>query len=135
MSIEEALAHPERRVNEKAREGNLSKHVFLEFGDVEGELQSSDAVVEGEYWYEGSTHTPIEPHCAVADYDSSGFLTLYSSTQVAHYLHRDLSRVLGLPTQRIRVIQPVVGGAFGGKSEPFSLEFCAAKLSMIPDAR
>ena len=130
-TIEEALAHPERKVNEKAREGNISKHVFLEFGDVEGELQSSDAVVECEYWYEGSTHTPIEPHCAVADYDSSGFLTLYSSTQVAHYLHRDLSRVLGLPTQRIRVIQPVVGGAFGGKSEPFSLEFCAAKLSMI----
>ena len=39
--------------------------------------------------------------------------------------------MLGLPTQRVRVIQPVVGGAFGGKSEPFSLEFCAAKLSMI----
>src|SRR5262249_59981647 len=38
---------------------------------------------------------------------------------------------VGLPTERIRVIQPVVGGAFGGKSEPFSLEFCAAKLSMI----
>jgi CO/xanthine dehydrogenase Mo-binding subunit len=39
--------------------------------------------------------------------------------------------VLRLPTQRIRVIQPVVGGAFGGKSEAFSLEFCAAKLSMV----
>jgi 4-hydroxybenzoyl-CoA reductase alpha subunit len=130
-SIEEALAHPEWKVNEKAREGNVSKHVHLEFGDVEAELESSDAVIEGEYWYEGSTHTPIETHCAIADFDATGFLTLWSSTQVAHYLHRDLARVLGLPTQRIRVIQPVVGGAFGGKSEPFSLEFCAAKLSMI----
>ncbi len=88
-------------------------------------------MVEGEYWYEGSTHTPIEPHCALADFDPTGFLTVWSSTQVAHYLHRDLAKVLGLPTQRIRVIQPVVGGAFGGKSEPFSLEFCAAKLAMI----
>src|SRR5439155_25786381 len=61
----------------------------------------------------------------------AGFLTFWSGTQVAHYLHRDLARVLGLPAQRIRVIQPVVGGAFGGKSEPFSLEFCAAKLSMV----
>jgi 4-hydroxybenzoyl-CoA reductase alpha subunit len=129
--IEGALEHPEWQVNELAREGNVSKHVRLEFGDVEGELAASDAVVEGEYWYEGSTHAPIEPHCTVAEYDATGFLTVWSSTQVAHYLHRDLAKVLGLPTQRVRVIQPVVGGAFGGKSEPFSLEFCAAKLSMV----
>jgi 4-hydroxybenzoyl-CoA reductase alpha subunit len=130
-SIDEALAHPDRQVNEKAAEGNISKHVHLEFGDVDGVLASSDEVVEAEYWYEGSTHAPIEPHCCVAELDASGFLTVWSSTQVAHYLHRDLARVLGLPTQRIRVIQPVVGGAFGGKSEPFSLEFCAAKLAMV----
>ena len=129
--IDTALAHPEWKVNELAKEGNISKQVLLEFGDVEAGLGASDAVIEAEYWYEGSTHTPIEPHCAIAQFEPNGFLTVWSSTQVAHYLHRDLSRVLGLPTQRIRVIQPVVGGAFGGKSEPFSLEFCAAKLAMI----
>ena len=130
-SVDEGLAHPEIQVNEKASEGNISKHVRLEFGPVDDLLSKSDAVVEAEYWYEGSTHGEIEPHCCVAEYDASGFLTVWSSTQVAHYLHRDLAKVLGLPTQRIRVIQPVVGGAFGGKSEPFSLEFCAAKLSML----
>ena len=131
MDVETALAHPEWQVNEKSAKGNISKQVQLEFGDVEAALEASDAIVEAEYWYEGSTHAPIEPHCAVADFDATGFLTLYSSTQVAHYLHRDLAKVLQLPAQRIRVIQPVVGGAFGGKSEPFSLEFCAAKLSMV----
>ncbi len=131
MDVETALAHPEWQVNEHARHGNVSKHVHLEFGEVEAALEGSDVIVEDEYFYAGSTHTPIEPHCAIGDYDARGFLTLVSSTQVAHYLHRDLARVLGLPTQRIRVIQPVVGGAFGGKSEPFSLEFCAAKLSMV----
>jgi 4-hydroxybenzoyl-CoA reductase subunit alpha len=129
--IDEALAHPEIQVNEKAIEGNLSKHVHLEFGPVDDRLAASDEVVECEYWYEGNTHAPIEPHCCVAEFDATGFLTVWSSTQVAHYLHRDLAKVLDLPTQRIRVVQPVVGGAFGGKSEPFSLEFCAAKLSMI----
>ena len=129
--IDAALAHPEIQVNEKASEGNLSKHVHLEFGPVDDLLAGSHAVVEGEYWYEGNNHAPIEPHCCVAEYDATGFLTLWSSTQVAHYLHRDLAKVLELPTQRIRVIQAVVGGAFGSKSEPFSLEFCAAKLSMI----
>lgn len=129
--IDTALAHPERKVNERAAEGNISKQVLLEFGSVDEELAASDEMVECEYWYEGSTHAPIETHCALADFDPTGFLTLWSSTQVAHYLHRDLAKVLELPTQRIRVIQPTVGGAFGGKSEPFSLEFCAAKLSMI----
>ena len=130
-SIEEGLQHPEIQVNEKASEGNISKHVHLEFGPVDEQLEQSDEVVEAEYWYEGSTHGPIEPHCCIAEFDATGFLTVWSATQVAHYLHRDLAKVLGLPTQRIRVIQPVVGGAFGGKSEPFSLEFCAAKLSMV----
>src|SRR5262249_24852098 len=116
---------------EKAAHGNLSKHVHLEFGAVDAELAASDELVEAEYWYEGSTHGPIEPHCCVAEYDATGFLTVWSSTQVAHYLHRDLAKLLGLPPPRIRVIQPGVGGAFGGKSEPFSLEFCAAKLSML----
>ncbi len=129
--IDEALAHPEWQVNEKAAEGNISKQVRLEFGPVDAALANSDVVIEGDYWYEGSTHAPIEPHCCVAEYDATGFLTVWSSTQVAHYLHRDLAKVLELPTQRIRVIQPVVGGAFGGKSEPFSLEFCAAKLAMV----
>lgn len=129
--IETALAHPEWQVNEKAGEGNISKHVRLEFGDVDGALAAADHVVEGDYWYEGSTHAPLEPHCCVAEFDATGLLTVWSSTQVAHYLHRDLAKVLNLPTQRVRVIQPVVGGGFGGKSEPFSLEFAAAKLSMV----
>jgi hypothetical protein len=80
MDVETAAAHPEWQVNEKASEGNLSKHVHLDFGDVEGGLAASDVVIEDEYFYEGSTHTPIEPHCALAHWDPTGFLTLWSST-------------------------------------------------------
>jgi CO/xanthine dehydrogenase Mo-binding subunit len=71
-SIDEGLEHPDIQVNEKASEGNLSKHVHLEFGPVDELLAKSDAVVEAEYWYEGSTHGPIEPHCCVAEYDATG---------------------------------------------------------------
>ena len=92
---------------------------------------SSDVVIEGDYYYEGSAHVPIETHCAIGQLDKNGLLTVWSATQVPHYLHRELSRVLRISPARIRVIQPPVGGAFGGKSEPFSLEFCAAKLAMI----
>ncbi|MBW3552896.1 MAG: molybdopterin-dependent oxidoreductase [Gemmatimonadetes bacterium] len=109
--------------------GNITKTLKLEFGAVDEEMEASDVVVEGDYYFEGSTHAPIEPHCAVGWVDLEGKLTVWSSTQVPHYLHRELARVLDLDVARIRVVQPVVGGAFGGKSEPFDLEFCVAKLA------
>ena len=130
LSAEEALAHPEIKVNEKARVGNITKEVKLEFGPVDEALASAAAVTRERYSYAGSTHAPIEPHCAVARVDGDGNLTVWSSTQIPHYVHRELSRVLGLPPARVRVIQPLLGGAFGGKSDPFSLEFCAAKLAL-----
>ena len=126
-----AGAVPIHEPTKPGRNGNVTKHVHLEFGDVDAELAASDVVVDGEYYFEGSTHTPIEPHCAIGWYDPDGKLTVWSATQVPHYLHRELARVLGLDVARIRVVQPVVGGAFGGKSEPFDLEFCVAKLSML----
>ena len=124
------------------RNGNITKHVHLEFGEVDELMDSSDIVVEGDYFFEGTTHTPIEPHCAIGLWqagggfegpagESSGKLTVWSATQVPHYLHRELARVLEVDQAHVRVLQPFVGGAFGGKSEPFDLEFCVAKLSMV----
>ncbi len=114
--------------------GNISKVVKLDFGDVDVGLIGSDVVVEGDYFFEGTTHTPIEPHCAIGQWEEGGAavgrLTVWSSTQVPHYLHRELSKVLELDPAHVRVIQPPVGGGFGGKSEPFDLEFCVAKLAM-----
>jgi 4-hydroxybenzoyl-CoA reductase alpha subunit len=114
----------------EGRNGNVTKHVRLEFGPVDEEMDSSDVVVEGEYYFHGTTHAPIEPHCAIARAGADGMLTVWSSTQVPHYLQRELARVLELDVAQIRVIQPAVGGAFGGKSEPFDLEFCVAALSL-----
>ncbi len=112
------------------RNGNVTKVVRLEFGDVEAGLAESAVVVEGDYFFEGTTHTPIEPHCAIGMAERGGRLTVWSATQVPHYLHRELARVLDLDPALVRVVQPPVGGAFGGKSEPFDLEFCVATLAM-----
>ena len=113
------------------RNGNITKVVELAFGDVEGGLGDADVVVEGDYFFEGTTHTPIEPHCAIGLAEPNGKLTVWSATQVPHYLHRELARVLDVDPALVRVVQPPVGGAFGGKSEPFDLEFCVAKLAMM----
>jgi 4-hydroxybenzoyl-CoA reductase alpha subunit len=127
----EAMAPDAPKVNDLAKDGNVTKHVELAFGDVDGELARSDVVVDGEYEFPGSTHAALEPHCAIGIWEPSGVLTVYTTTQVPHYVHRELSRVLGVPVDRVRVVQPPLGGAFGGKSEPFDLEFCAAKLAMV----
>ena len=125
-----AVARPEIGLGVKGGD-NVSKAVDLAFGDVDAGLAAADVVVSGDYFFEGTAHVPLEPHCAIAQFDGTGLLTVWSTTQVPHYLHRELSRVLGISPARIRVIQPPVGGAFGGKSEPFGHEFAAAKLSML----
>jgi len=114
---------------DRPRKDNLCKEVDLSFGDVQAGFAEAAATAEGRWRYEGSTHAPIEPHCAIGSWSPDGLLTVWSSTQVPHYLHRELSKVLQIPQSRVRVIQPAVGGAFGGKSEPFDLEFCVAALS------
>ena len=134
----EALERKDPQIHEQSEEsktkkghrGNISKHVELSFGDVDGELEKAEVIIEGDYRFHGTTHTAIEPHCAVASVSADGVLTVWSSTQITHYVHRALARVLEIPPSRIRVIQPCLGGAFGGKSDPFSLEFCVAKLAL-----
>ena len=127
----EALGRGEPQIHEGRKGGNVSKHVELDFGDVDGGFEEAEVVVEGDYSFHGTTHGAIEPHCAVAQFGADGNLTLWSSTQITHYVQREISKVLGIGPQHVRVIQPCLGGAFGGKSDPFSLEFCVSKLAML----
>jgi len=134
LDPEEALANTEAPIHDPKKagqNGNVSKNVHLEFGYVDAMMTQADVVIEGEYYFEGTTHTAIEPHCAIGYFAPAGKLTVWSTTQVPHYLHRELARVLDLDVATVRVVQPPIGGAFGGKSEPFDLEFCVAKLAMI----
>ncbi|MFQ5691043.1 MAG: xanthine dehydrogenase family protein molybdopterin-binding subunit [Gemmatimonadota bacterium] len=127
---EEAARHPIHEPRREGRHGNVLKQVALEFGEVDRLMEEAEVTVEGEYFFHGTTHTPIEPHCAIARVDPAGLLEVWSSTQVPHYLQREIARVLELDVARVRVVQPAVGGAFGGKSEPFDLEFCVALLAL-----
>ncbi len=131
MSIEEALAHPEVRIHEYGDGPNVHKVVALQFGDVEAAFARADLVREDVFFYEGNTHLPMEQHAAVASWGPDGKLTLWSSTQTPHYVHRLLARVLDVPAAHIRVIATPVGGGFGGKLDPFAHEIAACKLSQL----
>ncbi len=109
---------------------NVHRAGALEFGDVDEGFAVADHIREDMFSFNGNTHAALETHSSTARYDAEGKLTLWSSTQVPHYLHRTLEKVLELPSGRIRVIATPVGGGFGGKTDPFSHEIAAAKLSM-----
>src|SRR2546428_899749 len=114
---EEALATPEPRIHDYGEEGNIHKFVALEFGNVQDGFAEADEIFEDSFFYQGSTHLPIEQHAAVAIRDPEGKLTIWSSTQTPHYLHRALAKVLEMPAAHIRVIATPNGGGFGGESE------------------
>ncbi len=100
----------------------------MSFGDVEGGFSAADYVREDTFFKAAASHAFLEPHSALAQW-RDGRLTLWSATQVPHYVHRTLAKVLKMPMEQIRVIKPALGGGFGGKGEPFPLEFAACLLA------
>jgi 4-hydroxybenzoyl-CoA reductase subunit alpha len=131
MSIEESLAHPDVRIHEYGDGPNVHKAVSLQFGDVEAAFAEADLVREDVFYFEGNTHLPMEQHSAVAWWGPDDKLTLWSSTQTPHYVHRLLAKILDVPAAHIRVIAAPVGGGFGGKLDLFAHEIAACKLSQL----
>ncbi|MBE2245932.1 MAG: molybdopterin-dependent oxidoreductase [Candidatus Competibacteraceae bacterium] len=107
---------------------NIHKKAELRFGNQEEGLQKAAHVSEMEFEFEGVSHAFTEPHAASAYWDENG-LTIITATQVPHYLHRALAKVLGVPLAQVRVIKPYVGGGFGGKSDPFPHEVIIAHIA------
>jgi len=128
---EEALAHPETRIHDYGESGNIHRNQAFEFGDVEEALAQSDHVFEDVFFFEGSTHMPMEQHAALAASEGDGRFTLWSSTQNPHYLQRQLARVLQLPAAHIRVIACDNGGGFGGKCDPANHEMVVSKAALM----
>src|ERR1700683_3899970 len=112
--------------------GNLEKDYHHAFGDPDRGFAEADQVAEARFIANEVTHAAMEPHSTLASFELDphtgklGRLTVWSSTQVPYYLQHKLSLVLEMPMAQIRVIKPLVGGGFGGKSEVIPLEIIAA---------
>jgi 4-hydroxybenzoyl-CoA reductase alpha subunit len=128
MSIEDAIKGEGEPIHGRS---NVHKAVALEFGDTDAGLANAEHVREDVVFFEGNTHLPMEQHAALAQFGADGKLTVWTSSQTPHYVHRALGKVLEMPMSRIRVIATPNGGGFGGKSDIFSHELVAAKLSMV----
>jgi 4-hydroxybenzoyl-CoA reductase subunit alpha len=115
-----------------SKPGNLEKDYHHVFGNPDQGFAQADQIAEARFIANEVTHAAMEPHSTLASFEvdphtgKPGRLTVWSSTQVPYYLQHKLSLVLEMPMSQIRVIKPLVGGGFGGKSEVIPIEIIAA---------
>jgi len=129
FSPEEAQKPDVPRIHDHAPT-NISREFHINTGDVEKGFFESDLVREDTFTTQSSIHAYMEPQAALASWDHNGKLTLYTKTQTPYYVQQHLALTLGISPDKIRVIKPFVGGAFGANSDGMhSPEFCAALLS------
>ena len=98
------------------------KNISIEKGRVDEGFASADVIVEGEYRLGHQEQLYIEPNGVIALPGTGGAgdetgITVYGSMQCPYYVHRALKILLGLPDEKVRVIQTETGGGFGGKEE------------------
>jgi CO/xanthine dehydrogenase Mo-binding subunit len=100
----------------RPQQGTNVCHLFrLRRGDVEAGFEVADAVVEETYRTAGATHAPMEPSTAIARWDGDR-LEVTTGTQTPFNMRTDLAGLFGIDEERVRIISPPMGGAFGAKT-------------------
>jgi 4-hydroxybenzoyl-CoA reductase subunit alpha len=109
---------------------NIGGKTASNWGDIEAGFANSDYVRQDRFESHLRTHGYLEPQATAASFEPDGKLNIWTSSQGPFIKRAKLARTLGLPFSTVRVQKAYVGGAFGGKIDLFSHEFCAALLSM-----
>ena len=113
--------HPHRQPNpihlELSTEGNLICHHQIRKGDVEAAWARCDVIVEGEYRTPPQEHAYLQPEAGLAYIDDEGRVTVVVAGQWTWEDQQQIAHALDLPPERVRVIYPAIGGAFGGRED------------------
>jgi xanthine dehydrogenase molybdenum-binding subunit len=110
--------------------GNLVNFAYkFTAGDVDRAFGEADVVVEGTYTLQYVTTACLGTMAAIAAWDSRGNLTMWSTTQIPFLYQRDLAEALGITGDRIRVLQPPVGGNFGRGLDLYPIDIITALLA------
>lgn len=135
---------------ETVRCGNVTSFSSLERGDAAAGMSDADQVVTSRYVADGCHAVPIEPRAILAQWEGDK-VTIWTSTQVPFDARAGVCQTLDLPTNRVRIIVPHLGGGFGGKcgfhfeahiaalaraaGRPVKLVFSRAEEFLAPDRR
>jgi len=109
---EEALKPYAPLIHEK---GNLLLEFHVIKGDVQAGFKEADVIVEETYTTTWIDHAYLEPDAGISCVDEEGKITVICPTQNVHYDQKEVASVLGLPIEKVRIIQSGTGGAFGGR--------------------
>ena len=121
FSPAEALKEGAPVIHEK-RPNNIPFTFDYGHGDIEKGEAESDFVVEDTFTLHFVTHCCMGVSGCIANFDSEDNLTIHSQTQIPFMYKRDISPVIGVPPEKIRVIQPPLGGGFGSKLDIYPFE-------------
>lgn len=109
---------------------NICAEVHWKFGDCDDAEREADYIRTDSMSSKMQDGAFLEPQSAIAEYDATGRLTMWSSTQAPHYIQRTLAMALKLPVEKVRVIKPAVGGGFGPKASCSTAELVTCLLAM-----
>jgi CO/xanthine dehydrogenase Mo-binding subunit len=107
---DETLLHPDKGTN-------VMLHYKIRHGDVEEAFKQCDVIVEGEYSTPMQEHAYLQPEAGISYYDEEDRITVVVAGQWTHEDQEQIAHSLGLPEEKIRVIYPAIGGAFGGRED------------------
>jgi len=110
MSDDTVKVHPER-------EDNVLLHYKVRDGDIEQGFKDSDVIVESVYKTPMQEHAYLQPEAGLSYLDDEGRITVVVGGQWVHKDQEQIAHSLNLPLEKIRVIYPAIGGAFGGRED------------------
>ncbi|HEY9077148.1 MAG TPA: xanthine dehydrogenase family protein molybdopterin-binding subunit [Anaerolineaceae bacterium] len=110
LNAKENFIHPDRNSNEFC-------YYRIRKGDAERALREADIVIEGEYRTPAQEHAFLQPESGVSYIDGEGRVTVIVAGQWVHEDQEQIAHALNLPIEKIRVIYPAIGGAFGGRED------------------
>lgn len=108
---DEVLVHPEKG------ESNVYEHYKVRKGDMATGWAAADVIVEGEYHTPYQEHAYLQPEAGLGYIDDEGRVTVAVAGQWTHEDQEQICHALELPPEKVRVVYPAIGGAFGGRED------------------
>ena len=110
---------------------NIAWHNTYHYGDLESSFKNADLIVNERFYFPRYSSTPLDPTSCVATFEpSSGELSIYDQNQQAPMYHARYARVLKIPSNKLRVINPDIGGGFGNKIHAYPYTALISILAM-----
>jgi CO/xanthine dehydrogenase Mo-binding subunit len=106
-----AILHPDRG------DTNVCVHYKIRKGDIDAGFAASHVIVEGEYRTPVQEHAYLQPEAGLSYFDEEGRLTIACGGQWTDADRASIAHAIGLPEDRVRVVYPAIGGAFGGRED------------------